>query len=103
MTVQGKTGRSATTNPLDERIDPYQSLGWTLRSERRTRLGVTDRPPFQLLEVLETRSDFQYEALVVDCQLVESASWPRSALYPSEEPVRESRKRKPPRGPLPSG
>ena len=30
-TVQGKIGRSATTNPLDEGIDPYQSIGWTLR------------------------------------------------------------------------
>jgi hypothetical protein len=32
VTVQGKIGRSATTNPLDERIDRYQSIGWTSRS-----------------------------------------------------------------------
>jgi hypothetical protein len=32
VTVQGKIGRSATTNPLDERIDPYQSIGWMSRS-----------------------------------------------------------------------
>jgi hypothetical protein len=31
VTAQGKIDRSATTNPLDERIDRYQSLGWTLR------------------------------------------------------------------------
>jgi hypothetical protein len=31
-TVQGKIGRSATTNPLYERIDPYQSIGCTSRS-----------------------------------------------------------------------
>src|SRR5580704_5849003 len=30
-TVRGKIGRSATTNPLDEGIDPYQSIGWPLR------------------------------------------------------------------------
>jgi len=29
MTVQGEILRNATTNPLDERIDPYQSMGWT--------------------------------------------------------------------------
>src|SRR6516162_3843664 len=32
VTVRGKIGRSATTNLLDERCDPYHSIGWTLRS-----------------------------------------------------------------------
>jgi len=27
VTVQGKIGRSATTKPLDEGIDQYQSIG----------------------------------------------------------------------------
>jgi hypothetical protein len=30
VTVQDKIGRSATTNLLDERINPYQSIGGTL-------------------------------------------------------------------------
>jgi hypothetical protein len=30
-TVQGNISRSATTNPLNERIDSFQSIGWTLR------------------------------------------------------------------------
>jgi hypothetical protein len=34
VTVQGKIGRSATTNLLDERINPYQSIGGTLGQER---------------------------------------------------------------------
>jgi hypothetical protein len=34
-TVQGKIGRSGTTNQLDERIDPYQGIGWTSRSHGR--------------------------------------------------------------------
>src|SRR5580692_2666027 len=38
ITAQGEIGRSATTNPLDEGIDPHQSIGWTLWSEGRTRL-----------------------------------------------------------------
>src|ERR1700723_2499368 len=32
MTAQRKVARRATTSPLDERIDPYQCIGWTLRS-----------------------------------------------------------------------
>jgi hypothetical protein len=32
LTVRGKIARSATANPLDERIDPYQSIGSTLQS-----------------------------------------------------------------------
>jgi hypothetical protein len=32
VTLQEKIGRSVTTNPLDERIDPYQSIGWASRS-----------------------------------------------------------------------
>jgi hypothetical protein len=40
VTLQSKTGRSATTNPLDERIDPYQSIGWKLRSGT----GMVDIP-----------------------------------------------------------
>src|SRR5208282_5675331 len=46
-TVQGKIGRSATTNPLDERIDPYQSIGWTLRSG--TGIVISQRAPLDLL------------------------------------------------------
>ena len=34
VTVQSKIGRSATTNPLDERIDHDQSTGSTLRPGR---------------------------------------------------------------------
>lgn len=34
-TVQGKIGRSGTTNQLDERIDPHQGIGWTSRSHGR--------------------------------------------------------------------
>jgi hypothetical protein len=32
VSVQSKTGRSATTKPLDERIDQWESIGSTLRS-----------------------------------------------------------------------
>ena len=46
-TVQGKIGRSATTNPLDEGIDPYQGIGWTLRSG--TGVVVSQRAPLDLL------------------------------------------------------
>jgi hypothetical protein len=34
VTVQNKIGRSATTNPLDERIDQDQSIGSTLQPGR---------------------------------------------------------------------
>src|ERR1700679_3163887 len=44
VTVQGKIGRSATMKPLDERIDQYQSLGWTLRSESSARLAGKFQP-----------------------------------------------------------
>jgi hypothetical protein len=45
--VQGKAGRSTTTNPLDERIDPYQSIGWTLRSG--TGIVISQWAPLDLL------------------------------------------------------
>jgi hypothetical protein len=32
VAVEDEISRSATTNPLDERINRYQSIGWTLRS-----------------------------------------------------------------------
>ena len=47
VTVQGKIGRSATTNPLDEGIDPYQSIGWTMRSG--TGIVISQRAPLDLL------------------------------------------------------
>jgi hypothetical protein len=47
VTVQGKIGRSATTNPLDERIDPYQSIGSTSRSG--TGIVISQRAPLDLL------------------------------------------------------
>jgi hypothetical protein len=47
VTVQGKIGRSATTNPLDEGINPYQSIGWTLRSG--TDIVISQRAPLDLL------------------------------------------------------
>jgi hypothetical protein len=47
VTVQGKTGRSATTNPLDEGIDPYQSIGWTMQSG--TGIVISQRAPLDLL------------------------------------------------------
>jgi hypothetical protein len=55
VTVQGKIRRSATTNPLDERIDPYQSIGPTSRSG--TGIVISQRAPLDLLwaEMLETR------------------------------------------------
>jgi hypothetical protein len=34
VTAQGKIGRSATTSPLDERIDQHQSTGPTLQAGR---------------------------------------------------------------------
>jgi hypothetical protein len=46
-TVQGKIGRSETTNPLDEGIDPYQSIGWTLGSG--TGIVISQRAPLDLL------------------------------------------------------
>ncbi len=63
VTVQGKIGRSATTNPLDERIDPYQSIGWTLRSgtgiiisQRALPGGDARLLPFKGASVLDFRS-----------------------------------------------
>jgi hypothetical protein len=47
VTLQGKVGRSATTNPLDERIDPYESIGWMLRSGTGT--VISQRLPLNLL------------------------------------------------------
>jgi hypothetical protein len=47
VTVQGKIGRSATKNPLDERIDPYQSIGWTSRSG--TGIVISQRASLDLL------------------------------------------------------
>jgi len=47
VTVQGKIGRSATTNPLDEGINPYQSIGRTLRSG--TGIVISRRVPLELL------------------------------------------------------
>jgi len=47
VTVQGKIGRSATPNPLDERTNPYQSIAWTLRSGTGTILS--QRAPLDLL------------------------------------------------------
>jgi hypothetical protein len=32
VTVQSKFARSATTKPFDQRIDWYESIGWTLLS-----------------------------------------------------------------------
>jgi hypothetical protein len=46
VTVPGKIGRSATTNPLDERIDPYQSIVCTSRSG--TGIVVSQRSRFCL-------------------------------------------------------
>jgi hypothetical protein len=46
--VQRKIGRSATTNPLDEHIDRYQSIGWTSRSEAGM-LYISQRAPLDLL------------------------------------------------------
>jgi len=43
VTVQGKIGRSARTNPLGEGIDPYQSIGLTLRSG--TGIVISQRAP----------------------------------------------------------
>jgi hypothetical protein len=34
-------------NPLDEGINPYQSIGWTLRSE--TGIVISQRAPLDLL------------------------------------------------------
>jgi len=42
MTLQWEVARSAPTNPLDERIDPYQSIGWTLRPG--TGMGMLTMP-----------------------------------------------------------
>jgi hypothetical protein len=47
VTVRGKIGSSATTNPLDEGINPYLSIGWTLRTG--TGIVISQRAPLDLL------------------------------------------------------
>jgi len=47
VTVQAKIGRSATTNPLDERINQYQSIGWMSRSG--TGIVICQRASLDLL------------------------------------------------------
>src|SRR5580658_8803001 len=47
VTVHGNIGRSATTNLLDESIDPYQSIGCTFRSVTGT--VISPRAPLDLL------------------------------------------------------
>ena len=44
LTAEGEIGGSATTTPLDEGIDQYQGLSWTLRSEKCTRLDGQLQP-----------------------------------------------------------
>ena len=38
LTAEGEIGGSWTTTPSDERIDQYQGLVWTMRSEKCKRL-----------------------------------------------------------------
>jgi hypothetical protein len=47
VVVQDENSRSATTNPLGERINRYQSIGWTLRSG--TGIVISQRAPLDLL------------------------------------------------------
>jgi hypothetical protein len=56
VTFLDNLGRSATMSPLDERIDPYQSIGWTLRSGT-----VGDFASTKVLDLLSAANEEQME------------------------------------------
>jgi hypothetical protein len=77
MTVQQEADRSATTNPLDERIDPYRGIGWTLRSGMASRsrgglrkIFVIERLEgpglFEALQRSRERVDFSMSGGMID-------------------------------------
>jgi hypothetical protein len=63
VTVQGKIGRSATTNLLDEGINPYQSIGWL---QSGTGIVISQRAPLDLLWGECYEDPYQSEADTLD-------------------------------------
>jgi hypothetical protein len=87
VTVQSRIGKSATTKPLDERIDQYESIGWTLRSGTL----ILATPPGRALTVGEIRTLSDFDNVTVRiadvaADLAILGNRPRDELRPSAFP-----------------